>query len=91
MCSPLINFLKNSNKESDFDKDLDTTLIKSELKALILRIAKGLKKILYHSTSTIAAQMWIILLPLLKSHLMPSKNANQLMWLLIQILNCPKK
>ena len=34
-------FLKNPNKESDVDKNLDTTLIKSELKALILRFAKG--------------------------------------------------
>ena len=29
------------NKGFDFDKDLDMTLIKSELKALILRFAKG--------------------------------------------------
>ena len=41
MYSPLLNFLKNPNKKSDFDKDLDTTLIKSELKALILRFVKG--------------------------------------------------
>ena len=38
--SPLLNFLKNSNKGSDFDKDLDMTLIKSELKALILCFSK---------------------------------------------------
>ena len=38
--SPLLNFLNNPNKESNFDKDLETTLIKSELKALILRFAK---------------------------------------------------
>ena len=25
-----LNFLKNPNKKSDFDKDLDTTLMKSE-------------------------------------------------------------
>ena len=36
--SALLNFLKNPNEESDFDKGLDTTLIKSELKALILRL-----------------------------------------------------
>ena len=45
--SPLLNFLKNPNKESDFDKDLDTTSIKSELKALILRFAKGPEKKFY--------------------------------------------
>ena len=39
--SSLLNFLKNPNKETDFDKNLDTTLIKSKLKALILRFAKG--------------------------------------------------
>ena len=38
--SPLLNFLENPNKESDFDKDLNTTLIKSELKALSLRLVK---------------------------------------------------
>ena len=38
--SSLLNFLKNPNKGSDFDKDLDTTL-KFELKALIQRFAKG--------------------------------------------------
>ena len=37
----LLNFLKNPNKESEFGKGLDTTLIKSELKALILCFAKG--------------------------------------------------
>ena len=37
--SPLLNFLKNPNKESDFDKDLNSTLIKSELMALILHYA----------------------------------------------------
>ena len=26
--TPLLKFLKNPNKESDFDNDLDTTLIK---------------------------------------------------------------
>ena len=41
MYSPLFNFLKSPNKEFDFDKDLDTTLIKYELNALILRFAKG--------------------------------------------------
>ena len=41
MYSPLLNFLKNSNKETDFDRDLDRTLIKCELKALILQFAKG--------------------------------------------------
>ena len=30
--STLLNVCKNPNKESDFNKDLDTTLIKSELK-----------------------------------------------------------
>ena len=39
--SPLLNILENSNKESDFDKDLDTTLIKSRLKVFILSFAKG--------------------------------------------------
>ena len=41
MYSSLQHFLKNPNKEWDFDKDLDMTLIKSELKALILYFAKG--------------------------------------------------
>ena len=41
---PLLNFIKNPNKESDFDKDLDMTSMKSELKALILRFAKGPEK-----------------------------------------------
>ena len=45
----LQNFIKNPNKESDFD----TALIKSELKALNLRFAKVPEKILYHSTSII--------------------------------------
>ena len=45
--SPLINFPKNPNKESDFDKDLDTTLIKSELKALSLRFVKSPEKKFY--------------------------------------------
>ena len=36
--SPPLNFLQI---DSDFDKDLDTILIKSELKALIPRLAKG--------------------------------------------------
>ena len=45
--SPLLNFLKNPNKEPDFDKDLDTILKKSELKALILRFTKGPKKKFY--------------------------------------------
>ena len=64
--SLLLNFLKNPNKETDFDKDLDLTLIKSELKAInsIPRFAKDLKKILYHSTSIIASQMWRTLLPM---------------------------
>ena len=39
--SPPLNFLKNLNKEPDFDKDSYTTLIKSELNALILCFAKG--------------------------------------------------
>ena len=38
--SPLLNFPKNPIKNSVFYKDLDTTLIKSELKALILRFAR---------------------------------------------------
>ena len=38
--SPLQNILKNPNKGVDFNKDLNTSLIKSELKALILRFAK---------------------------------------------------
>ena len=42
--SSLLNFLKNPDKEFGFDKDLDTTLIKSKLKALILRFAKGPEK-----------------------------------------------
>ena len=62
--STLLNFLKNPNKKSDFGKDLHTTLIKSELKALILRFAKGPEKnILYHSTSIIASRIRIILHP----------------------------
>ena len=40
MYLPLPTFLRNPNKEFDFDKDLNTTLIKSQLKALILRFAK---------------------------------------------------
>ena len=44
MYSPLLNFLKDPNKESDFDKDLDTTLRKSELKALIPHFDKGPEK-----------------------------------------------
>ena len=36
----LINFFKNSNKETDFDKDLDMSLIKCKLKALIERFCK---------------------------------------------------
>ena len=40
--SSLLNFLKNPNKESDFDKDLHTTLIKSELNVLFRPFAKGL-------------------------------------------------
>ena len=44
MHSPLLNFFKHSNIESDFDKDLDTILIKSELKALILQFAKDPEK-----------------------------------------------
>ena len=59
----------------DFDKDLDTILIKSELKAL-LRFAK--KKILHHTTSIIASQMRRTLLPLLKNYFVPSKNAKVL-------------
>ena len=39
--SLLLNFLKNPNKESDFDRDLNLTLIKYELKALTLRFVKG--------------------------------------------------
>ena len=77
--SPLLNFHKTPNKESDFDKDLDTILIKSKLKALILRFAKGPEKSLYYSTSIIASQMRRTLLQ------------NQLIWLLILILNYPKK
>ena len=34
MYSSLLNFLKNPNKEFDFDKDLNTTVIKSELKGI---------------------------------------------------------
>ena len=45
--SPLLNFLKNPNKESDFDKDLDTTLIKPELKTLIQCFGKGPEKQFY--------------------------------------------
>ena len=52
-----LNFLKNSNEEFDFDKSLDMTLIKSELKTLILRLTTKNKKIFYHSTSIIASQM----------------------------------
>ena len=47
--SPLLNFLKIQIK-INLDSDLNTTLIKSDLKALILRFTKGPKKILYHST-----------------------------------------
>ena len=45
--TPQLNFLKNPNKECEFDKDLDVTLIKSELKALILSFAKGLENKFY--------------------------------------------
>lgn len=38
--STLSNFLKNPNKKSDFDNNLDMILIKSELKVLILRFTK---------------------------------------------------
>ena len=38
---PLLNFLKNPNKESDFDNDTDT-LIKSDLKTLVLRLKSPL-------------------------------------------------
>lgn len=37
----LSNFLKNPNKKSDFDNQLDMILIKTELKLLILRFAKN--------------------------------------------------
>ena len=40
MYSPLLKFFNNLNKESDFDKDLDTIL----MKALILRFSKGPEK-----------------------------------------------
>ena len=53
--SPVLNFPKNSNKECDFDKDLNTTLIKNEFNSLILRYAKDLEKILCHSISIIAS------------------------------------
>ena len=49
--SPLINFLKNVNKDSDFDKYLDTTLINFQLMALILRFAKGPEKKFYVTRS----------------------------------------
>ena len=63
MYSSVLNFLKNPNKESDFDKDLDTNLIKSALKALIMRIAKGPEK-----NSISLDHMRRTLLPLLKSY-----------------------
>ena len=44
MYSTLLNFLKNPNKEFDFDEDFDTTFKKSKLKALILRFVKGPEK-----------------------------------------------
>ena len=47
MYSPLLNFLKNPNKESDFDEDLNMTLTKSKLKALIRRFTKGPEKKFY--------------------------------------------
>ena len=62
-------------KFSDFDKDLDTTLIKSELKPLILRFAKGSEKNSISLALIIASQMKRILLTFVKSYLMPSKNA----------------
>ena len=34
MYSPLLNFLKNPNKESDFDKDLDIILLKIWIKGI---------------------------------------------------------
>ena len=52
MYSSLLNFLKNLHKESAFDKDLDTTLIKSGLKALILRFAKVAEKKKFYITRT---------------------------------------
>ena len=70
MYSPLLNFLKNPNKEPDFDKDLDTILIKAELEA-----QKVLKKIVFHSASIIASQTMRTLLPLLKSYLMKNVKA----------------
>ena len=41
--SSLLNFFKNPNKESNFSKNLETTLTKFELKALIL--LKGSRQI----------------------------------------------
>ena len=77
--SALLNFLRNPNKESDFDNDLDKTIIKSRSKSLILRFAKGSeKKFLYHSISLIASQMRRTILPLLKCYLMPSISAKAL-------------
>ena len=76
--SAKLNFLKNPNKESDFDKDFDTTLIKFELKALILLYAMVRKKILSHSTWIVASQMRRTLLSVLKSYLVTSKNTKAL-------------
>ena len=67
MYSPLPNFLKNPNKKSNFDKDFDTNFAKVPE-----------KKILYHSTSIVAFQIRRILLPLLKSYLMPSRISKAL-------------
>ena len=51
--SPLLNFLKNPNKESEFDNNLDMTITKS--KSCVLQTV--LKKILCCSTSIIGSQM----------------------------------
>ena len=44
LCIHLYHIFLKIKIKSDFDKDLDTTSIKSELKSLILRFAKGPEK-----------------------------------------------
>ena len=39
--TPILSFLKNTNKKSNFDKNLDTTIIKPKLKPLILYFGNG--------------------------------------------------
>ena len=75
--STLLNFFKNPNKESDFDEDVDTILIKFELKVFILHFAKSLEK-KFCIDSVLSTSIIASLFSLLKCYLMPSKNAKPL-------------